>query len=453
MTEFSKYTRFYFPQIFMEDSMVIKGNAKILEYNNMIWCMEDLLVVAIKQGYINRYIGVLQTVVENYSNLTEGIVETLSFLADVWSFYFNPNKLKSVGLVTNEIKEGNMMSEFMQSMMTFQMKFFYPGRIALDMMHEEVDYGFINTSQVMSLCLTYNVNYGMRLIEVLPREEKVEVLKRLMGDWYQFYQTVRLVLTDDTFYRSLTPLMERCLYIFIRCYCGSEFTKENIEGFFRECLPGVNLDELARPIVRSLMEVLGAMRYINIVHHKETGPFIEGYYQLDFTIFETDMTLVHIMSMFIKPEDLFEVLANGYFSFDQSLLEYWKTLKFEDTKYTKEKMIMIEDYLSFLVFMMSDDTCQLNLNMNDKYGRTNTRNPDVEKVLEKVTVNFLLTQYWTDIAYFKDLLFGLIFGEDSLDPIVLKLTIKDEKTHRIRIKEGNEKEIDPYIFYKNAIVL
>jgi len=449
--EYSKYTRYYFPQIFREDSVVLKGNAKILEYNNMIWCMEDLLALAIENGYINRYVRVLQTVVEKYTSLTEGIIETLSFLADVWSFYFNPNNPMTVEMVRKEIKETNMMSEFMQAMMTFQMKFFYPGSIRTDTVHEEIDYGFINTSQLMSLCLTYPINYAMKLIEVLPLEEKTPILKRLMSDWYQFIETVKLVQMDSDSLRSLTPLLERCLFIFIRCYTCSEFTKENVAEFFQKCLPeGVDIRELAKPIVKNLMEVFGVMRFINIIHHRDVGPFIEGYYQLDFTIFETDMTMVHIMSMFINEEELFSLLTESYFSFDAQIKEE-SFLEFKTPNNIKETMM--EDYLSFLVFMMNDDTIQLNLNMNDKYNRINTKSPDLERVLEKVTANFLLTQYWTDIAYFKDLLFGLMFGEDFLDPIVLKLTIKDEKTHRIRIKEGYEKEIDPYIFYKNAIVM
>ena len=114
-------------------------------------------------------------------------------------------------------------------------------------------------------------------------------------------------------------------------------------------------------------------------------------------------------------------------------------------------MAVLQDFLHFLVYIMQDETCALNLDMKGASFTTEglQLGSQQKRVIKKMVVNLLLGEYSTDLARIKSLAHTLLLDKDQLDSAVAEVVTVDEKTHKIRIKDQYEAEFDPYIYYMN----
>lgn len=97
---------------------------------------------------------------------------------------------------------------------------------------------------------------------------------------------------------------------------------------------------------------------------------------------------------------------------------------------------------------MNDELCITNLDLRPLQDKELSFEWLSEKTVHKTLVNVLLGQYWTDAANIKDVLKNVLLNNNLTDSVLHKITIQDEKTQKIRIKEQYEQEFDPYIFYR-----
>lgn len=109
--------------------------------------------------------------------------------------------------------------------------------------------------------------------------------------------------------------------------------------------------------------------------------------------------------------------------------------------------------MNFLVYLMNDELCLLNLNFRTEFQDKINQDPNVERVVEKAAVNLLLSEYWTDLAFVKENLQNCILIDNSkVNRIIPRVTVHNENDRKIRIKEEYEVELDPYLFYKMPLL-
>ena len=70
-------------------------------------------------------------------------------------------------------------------------------------------------------------------------------------------------------------------------------------------------------------------------------------------------------------------------------------------------------------------------------------------VIEKVLINLLLGHYWVDVPQLKESMKNVLISHSDVDDILHKVAIIDDKNKKVRIKPEYQKELDPYIFYRN----
>jgi len=100
---------------------------------------------------------------------------------------------------------------------------------------------------------------------------------------------------------------------------------------------------------------------------------------------------------------------------------------------------------------MNDETCYLNIKARAEELYEDEVDLELSRqVTKKIVINILLGFYWTDLNSIKSLIneVGILREQNQMDEIISNITILDQKSHRIRIKEEYYKEYDPYIFYK-----
>ena len=106
---------------------------------------------------------------------------------------------------------------------------------------------------------------------------------------------------------------------------------------------------------------------------------------------------------------------------------------------------------------MNDELCSLNfdLNLNKAYGKAPpSLSPQQKKPIESLVVNFLLGSYWTTLPELKKRLEFTLASTDYLEEIAPKVSVFDEKTQKVRIKDEFLKgaaTADIYMFYKDPV--
>ena len=104
---------------------------------------------------------------------------------------------------------------------------------------------------------------------------------------------------------------------------------------------------------------------------------------------------------------------------------------------------------------MSDELCLFNVHTSFYPQEELDKDKNRERIVEKALVNLLLSQYWVDVASVKDSLQKrclIINDATHINSVLSKITEHDEETHKIRIKDGYETQLDPYLFYKTPII-
>ena len=117
-------------------------------------------------------------------------------------------------------------------------------------------------------------------------------------------------------------------------------------------------------------------------------------------------------------------------------------------------MIVLEDFLNLLIYIMTDEVSLLNAKIKshrDCFGELKFT-PRDQRVIEKLLINLLQGHYWVDINQINETFELLVNTTQSRAPIIAKITIQDEKSHKVRIKDEYKSEFDPYTFYKDPSI-
>lgn len=117
---------------------------------------------------------------------------------------------------------------------------------------------------------------------------------------------------------------------------------------------------------------------------------------------------------------------------------------------TRSKLAVLKDFFHFLIFLMTDELCFLNLRIRDCAATYETFEMDSrsQQVLKKMVVNIMIGRYWVDPSWLKQFIDILVKNDHEIDQILPQITIMDDKTHKVRLKEELNQEFDPYIFFK-----
>jgi len=116
----------------------------------------------------------------------------------------------------------------------------------------------------------------------------------------------------------------------------------------------------------------------------------------------------------------------------------------------RQKLSVMEDFMNFLVYVMNDELSLVNLEFEKKEQQENLElDPRNKRVVEKILVNILVGLYWTNVNQLKSVLETMFKSQANVDEIIKKITIINEKDHKIRIKDDYLSEFDSYMHYKS----
>jgi len=162
--------------------------------------------------------------------------------------------------------------------------------------------------------------------------------------------------------------------------------------------------------------------------------------------------------MIANPKNLFEVIGDSFFSYDDEMKVGWRIpssliLLGEDEMVKKKKMTVMRDFLMFLVYLMSDELCLLNMNTRTASADLIEADPNNLRVIRKAATNVLLSEYWTEYGYLKENMSNsILLDESKIGRVISQISINNEKEQKIRVKDELEVELDPYMFYKTPLL-
>lgn len=396
----------------------------------------------------------MRRVVNGAQDTNHGVYHILADLRSSILYFLNA-KYKSAEVL---LKSTNLLNDVLGVLTLFETKFVYQGRIHIGVFDHNVEYKKINSRLMIEKVLSQILEAGIRIICRYPKEEKAILCKQLVSEWQTNFLLAKESLDDDIKHGavSFNPGLERFFVSLLKCYQGSDISLQAIHGFFNEVLPAdTKPNEVAEKVMEGVLRNLGMVRLLHMVHNFKAGPLWHVYYFFNNVFFEMDIVTVQMMSIMVRPEVLFELLTSNFFSYSSELQEFFKNPEaLKDSDYIKQKISAIEDFMNFLIYIMNDEICRLNLAIKDAHSfyEDLVLNANDKKVVERIVVNILLGQFWTDLPHVKNSLKDILKEQHEVDDVIPKITIVDEKNHKIRIKDQYESEFDPYLFYRAPAV-
>ena len=112
---------------------------------------------------------------------------------------------------------------------------------------------------------------------------------------------------------------------------------------------------------------------------------------------------------------------------------------------------MLEDFLNFLIYLMNDELSLVNLQYakKEQLKESHQLHERNHQVIQKILTNILVGLYWTNINQLKAVLETIFKSQTHVDELIKKITIINEKDHKIRIKDEFLTEFDSYLLYKS----
>jgi len=450
LKEFTKYVHFLYSQTYISDNYDDVTNSKLLNMKAQLYGSEDLCVEALNSGYFLNLVGVMKKAIHSAAQANHEVYHITSDIRTALIYFLNSKSQTSSLLMKNT----GLMSQVLEVLMNFQVKFAYEGKFHIGLFDHQVNYKCINRGLMIEKVISQILEQGIRLISDFPQEERLVLLRKLFQEWLSCFELTKTVLDEELKKNgtvSFHPALERVLASMIRAFTA-EFTQEGVRGFFQEAFPGIDVKKLAGRVVEGPLRSLGMVRFLHLVHNFNTGPIWQVYYFSNNLFFEMDILTIQIMATVMEPEVLFETFVDNFFSYDNDMKAFFRNpgvLDPKDDRY-KQKLQLLEDFFHFLIFIMNDETCRLNSkvckDLNLASGETQL-SEKCHEVIERVLVNLLLGHYWVDVPQLKETMKNVLIHHSDADEILHKVAVLENK--KVRIKDEYQNEFDPYIFYRN----
>jgi len=450
LKEFTKYVHFLYSQSYISDNYDDINNSKLLNMKAQLYGSEDLCLEALNSGHFLNLVGVMKKAIHSASQANHEVYHITSDIRTALIYFLN-GKSQTSNLL---LKNTGLISQVLEVLMNFQVKFTYEGNFHIGLFDHQVNYKCINRGLMIEKVISQILEQGIRLMADYPEEERLACLRKLFKEWLSCFELSKTVLDEELKKNgtvSFHPALERVLASMIRAFTP-EFTQEGVRNFFQQALPGVDVAKLAARVVEGPLRSLGMVRYLHLVHNFNTGPIWQVYYFSNNLFFEVDILTIQIMATVMEPEALFETFVDNFFSYDKDMKAFFRNpeaLDQNDDRY-KQKIQLLEDFFHFLIFIMNDETCRLNSkvckDLNLASGETQL-SEKCHEVIERVLVNLLLGHYWIDVPQLKETMKNVLIHHSDADEILHKVAVLENK--KVRIKDEYQNEFDPYIFYRN----
>lgn len=447
--ELAKYAKFLFPKTYLP-MLPLERNPILFTLNFQFSGNEASVLRIVQSEYFKNYIDVYQSTVNNYENTTTEMLDACEYFEDLSTWFTNPSYKRAS---SHLLKELNFPKYILETLSKLELKFVYPEKLSIQTFDHEVHYNLMGNGLRIQKRISRSLENNLKYISSCPMEEKTALLKEFAQNWLLNYQS--LAEEDGvTFY----PIMERILCYMLKSY-QYEISPQGLEEFFKTFLPEVDVKELTKKVMHRILKSFGLIRFFSTVLQPDWQQLSNGYYIFGCIFFEVDVVTTQMMILLCEglegQGDLFESLTKSFFHYDEELksfcLENPTFINLDDN--IQKRMIVMKDFLNFMVYLMNDEICLLNLNFRAEFADRVNQDPNTERVVEKATVNLLLSEYWTDLAFVKENLKNCILIDDSkVNRIIPRVTIHNENDRKIRIKEEYEVELDPYLFYKMPLL-
>jgi len=430
-----------------EDIDEFARNSSLLSMIVHLYSKEEILISVQDSVDFQHVVALMKKIVEGAFRPTKAMFNAMNDIQTLFRYFLLPKFASSTLLA----QKPEFLRGMLEANMTFQMKFFYEGeeeeKINLSLHEHQIFYKPINYGLMVQRILLKPLEASIKLL-CSSKGEKAFILQDWLQQWYTGLQTAKMALADGE--QSFLPGLERIFCCVITSSLKDNMSKEGLEKCLKEILPGINQQELGKNVLEGVLRALGLVRYIHLVHSFQEGEIYEVYYFVTSAFFETDIATIQFMLMLMNGENLFEILAENYFSYYPELLEFFNGAELKG-EHPKRSLLMIEDFLNLIIYLMNDEICLLNARLKyakDCIEELNLSSRDY-KMIEKMLINLLHGHYWVDINEIKNSFEDLVNITQGLNSTIAKITIQDEKNHKIRLRDQYQSEFDPYMFYKD----
>ena len=448
--ELIKNLQFLFPLAHLTHHTYIRKNPSLATVSIILSSTEDLVIKMIRSEDFKNVIQVIKNTINNYSEVSERMLAAANLFEDLTVWFSNPEFKVSTRIL---ISETSIVTEILDILLTLQMKFLYLGGTGLQLFDHQVGYRTMSNTLRVQKRVSKWIENILKFISTRPQNEKDAFFKVFAKEWYDRYQTARAGAEIGL---CLTPVFERLLCYTLRSH-EYQISQESIVRFFTEYLPEVKVEELAASVIAGILKCFGFIRYLGAVVDTEMEKLFDGYYIFGCIFYEVDVVTVQKMIMIADPKSILEVIGDSFFSYDQGLKGTWKDLiggSFNpQDEHLKKKMTIMKDFLTYLVYLMNDELCLLNMNTRAASVAQRENDPNNLRIVQKAALNVLLSEYWTEYGFLKENMANSILLDDSvISKVIPKISEHNEKEQKIRIKDELVMELDPYIFYKTPLL-
>jgi len=449
--EYSKFVHFLFSRNYdldqgagdMDEDNV---NSKLITMEGHFFIKEKINLKVLEAGTFKNYMDILKRAIQNSKGPTSSVFFIISAATNPIYLFLTPH-LKSSEIL---IQQSNVVESLLDIAMRFERKFVYDGEITTRIKEHEINPKSVTLVMIIEKVLCQVIDSVITTICQYPEAQKLLFTKLFVQNWYKKLVDITAKEHGWMWNGKITfnPTLERVIPSVIVNYLNYEVTIEGLSSFLRETLPEVENSKIAEEAVQKVLKTLGAARFVQINLSKLQHPLF-SYMSQGSNIFDIDLAAVQFMSVFLKPEEMWNTFVTNFFSYDIDLRNFFN--KFTIVEFSKDSLNAQKDFLSFLIYMMSDEVCLLNLKIRSAeiyQKEPNLTTRDLSNI-EKVVINLAISDYSVPYTTLKQALTDTFVNNRSeIDTIIPLVTTHDE-AHNVRFKDELKGEYDPYVLYKS----
>jgi len=309
-------------------------NSRFLRMTTQLYQSEETMLKVLETGYLNNFMEIFENVIQEAKQINFTVSYIINESICVIDLFLD-RRLATSKLL---IKEKRTLNSLLRALANFEKRFLYDRMIHIGLFPHNVDYFMINFGLINEKSIRRVVMDGMKQIYKYPKEEKEAILKQLIGDLYSSYRENVVPILGNTEDSLFNLALERT---FTACLVNSvnyPITVEDLQDFFKNIVPAdVEIDKLSEQFIQSTLKSFGRLRYLTLVHNFDGGMIWGVYYDVAGNMFELDIVLVQLLSMFVKPENLFTTVSNSFFSYSKELQAFFN-------KTGEESKVLVDDY-------------------------------------------------------------------------------------------------------------
>ena len=270
--------------------------------------------------HFDHFLGALKRALSDFSDPdSDKYMEILVFQDPIARFLAEDSKASLKAL-----QETDLLRKLLDLLSDFQANMFQPKAINLEVTDQMIDYGFFSVTLSAERYMCSSLDQGFKRLGDLEGEKKDSLFKDITKAWNDCYHRTKARLDDERLVKGRTSFqagLERALCLMIVHYLQNDITQGKIEDFLRKVFSEVDLPDLACNAVSGVLVSLGLNRFMDVIKTPLTRS-MNGYYYNLLNIFETDIVLIQMMTLFINPQDIFSVLVENFFSYSQEIQEF-----------------------------------------------------------------------------------------------------------------------------------